>query len=395
MLQQPKQKAAIEDNEAQEFLDEPSIVQFKQQLDERPIEVFQRLIDELSELEPYDKKSESKDKRTPYQFKTAPGFITVPSNGIPTTSSERTDRSRVILTQIYIDEELIITDDRLRQPHQATCPAHGGRVEPSTFQSDHIYPKSLILKKLKFMEEWLNSPDASDIDKHNVQALKGRGNYFVFRDGKYHATKYGAKQSVNLSKNLWLICQPCNLNKKDIEPLEWFRSNPLYGQEFCDYLIENGYGADDSGSLFLSDEGEHHLNSLAYQWFLARHDVLVELGNFTSRNMTNRIQAMIELMDSHESTYKAESDISLRSLLEHAVQACDSILTFTEQAIDCKLNTTRMMGFELTPSELQRVNIELARRIPKLLEQVVQEQIEQRPSQMSIEYTTPSPSSSM
>jgi hypothetical protein len=96
-------------------------------------------------------------------------------------------------------------------------------------------------------------------------------------DKVYFSTNLFYTLHNNDLSNLWFACSSCNVQgKSNTDIITWFKSNPLYGDEFLDTI-----GIEDRGIIIkavVKETGEiKGLGEVARVWALNRHQIVLNL----------------------------------------------------------------------------------------------------------------------
>lgn len=155
----------------------------------------------------------------------------------------------------------------------AICPTHGDFVKVESYQSDHMQPIAAIqTKQLELVEALNQNKNLAE----TVMNCPGIEKFFVkakFSDStseRYYGTMLYYELYYNDIENLWLICQACNLHKKNKDTLKYLKTTWTFGEEFSKYVEKRGLNKE--GILIkTSDDQQEGLANVAIKWFWKRH----------------------------------------------------------------------------------------------------------------------------
>lgn len=224
------------------------------------------------------------------------------------------------------------------------CMAHWEFMLVSHVEVEHGFSASAMRDRQAKLLNFLNAPENKDFTEEFLRQ-QGMQDFFGQKDGTglILGSHYFYNMCYNSADNLWLLCGDCNRHKSDETPLNWYRSQKSFGEQFVRDVnskggIKRGVILDIIGGYKIAQfkldsvsiteiygQGQG-LGKFTREWFLTNHKEVLEVHKQFYKDNFEIFKKLLDEAQEHKVQGDIEQYKKTINKLKETIAAGNAIL---------------------------------------------------------------------
>lgn len=249
--------------------------------------------------------------------------------------------------------------------------------DSDALQIEHVQPKSDIKQRIDLLLEAMNH-NRKWGDQYAAEYQDKDYFYFDTKKEQWQGTPNLYRDYVSQPRNFFLMLADHNLKKGDMDPIEYFRGNPLYGKEFIDSISPIS-----KNHIFYLSKSNKLLAEEAIEWREKKYLASIPMSlhaRYATQETKKIVANEIDTKPPSDTQKKLSLDISAARLFRG--QAHDILLQeYTNKTLAANGAVKACEGRSLSPIDLrtmQEVLTESKDDVDAILEHLTTAYLEKR-----------------